>query len=129
MNNQYRYIYIYLRQISPVSAMFGCHILVKHLTLGGCGEQNMVCHITALPGVHVWVCVWFTRINLSNMVNVTFHDFAQNSGCGSMSGSLHSLSRAIPGALRSRMGCVICVHLCVYAQADILLNSDTAEHQ
>lgn len=30
----------YLKQISPVSAMLGCHILVWHFTLGGWGEKT-----------------------------------------------------------------------------------------
>lgn len=30
----------HLRQISPVSVMLGCQILVKHFTLGGCNRET-----------------------------------------------------------------------------------------
>lgn len=35
----------YLKQISPVSVMFGCQILVKHFTFGGCQntKQRLQC--------------------------------------------------------------------------------------
>jgi len=32
----------YLRQISPVSVMLGCQILVKHFTFGGCQERKRI---------------------------------------------------------------------------------------
>jgi len=65
----------YLRQISPVSAMFGCHILVMHLTFGGCGKQNMVCNITALPWVHVWIWFCLTEIIVNKSICNRFYLF------------------------------------------------------
>lgn len=34
----------YLKQISPFSVMLGCHILVRHFTLGGCGLTHKAAH-------------------------------------------------------------------------------------